>query len=108
MRGGMMPFLLLNLPPLLGLLIWPFVILMSATLFDASGASTGWMTRLSVLAIWIYPIPTLAGPLLVYRHFKAGNPKRCYLWSLLSWSGGAFILLMFLMIDLFCQGQFGC
>lgn len=105
MRRTVIFALLLNLPPVLGLVAWPFVAMMSATIFD-SGA--GWMTWLFALAISTYPVPTLAGVILVYRDLKAGEAKRCYTWSVLSWSGTAFILLMLLIINLFCQGRFNC
>lgn len=98
----------LGLPPLLGVVVWPFVALMSCMLFDAPGSSDSPLTIGLAILIFAYPAPTLAGARYTYKNIKAKQLSRCWQSMLLTYGGALAIAIMFVMLDVFCGGKLVC
>lgn len=98
----------LSLPPLLGLVVWPLVALMSFMLFDAPGSEESPLTiGLAILTV-AYPLPTLVGARCTYQNIKANQLSRCWQSVLLTYGGAFAIAIMDVAILVFCGGNLAC
>jgi len=88
---------LLHLPPVAGLLAWPFVAMMSVTLFDAAGSHVSLVVWLHVIAIWVYPLPVIAGTILTFKRWCSRNLEQYRYSILLSYAGVVSVFLTFLL-----------
>ncbi len=77
---------LANIPPLLGLLVWPFAVLVSPMIFDAPGSDTNPLAWAFYYTLWAYPLPTLIGGILTFRYCKQNRHSRCLFSTLITYS----------------------
>lgn len=98
----------LSLPPLLGVVAWPLVALMSFMSFDAPGSGDSPLTIGLVISTIAYPWPTLAGAKYTYKNIKAKEFSRCWQSVLLTYGGVLAITVMFVAIEVFCDGKLVC
>ena len=97
-----------SLPPLLAVLVWPFVAVMSIMLFDAPGSENNPLTIGLAILTLAYPLPTLAGARYTYQNIKAKQLSRCWQSTLLTYAGVFAIATMVVMIGVFCGGKLAC
>jgi len=97
-----------NIPPLLSLVSWPFMLLMSIFLFDAPGSTRSIPTLGLATTIWAYPLPVITGAILTYKAFRANDYGRCVQGTALSYSGALLVGIMYGVIVWVCGGQFVC
>lgn len=93
-----------NIPPVLGLIAWPVLCMMSALLGDSS--STNLPTLCLMLAVLVYPVPVLAGIWHTYKALRQNDYARCVRGTLISYSCALFIGAMICIIMWFCDGKF--
>jgi hypothetical protein len=93
--------LLLNVPPLLGLIIWPFAAMMSPMIFDAPGSENNPLAWVSYYTVLAYPFLTITGAILSYFNCKGDFGRRCLASTLLTYSGVLAILLVSAVIAIF-------
>lgn len=101
-------FAVVNLPPLAGVLVWPFVALMSFMSFDAPGSGASPLTWLLVVTVWFYPIPTIFGARETYKNCKNRKFGKCVVTSFITYSGVLAIAFASITLQLFCGGKLAC
>jgi hypothetical protein len=98
--------MLLNVPPLLGLIIWPFAAMMSPMIFDAPGSENNPLAWALYYTLLAYPFPTIIGAILSYFSCKGNIGWRCYASTVVTYSGVLAILLIDVVIRIFSGGSF--
>lgn len=98
----------LSLPPLIGLVGWPFIVLMSFMSFDAPGSISSPLTIGLFISVLAYPWLTLLGAKQTYQNVKTKEFRRCFQSLLLTYSGTFTVALMSMAIYVFCAGEFVC
>jgi hypothetical protein len=97
----------LNVPPLLGLIVWPFAAMMSPMIFDAPGSENNPVAWASYYTVLAYPFPTVAGAILSFYNYKGNiGGWRCFASTLVTYSGVLAILLIGVAIEIFKGGMF--
>lgn len=79
--------LLINIPPFLGLLVWPIMQWVSIMFFDAPKATHIWWIWVIVFVILTYPYPVLLGFSKSWRACKSGDFLGCLRGTVLSYAG---------------------
>ena len=99
---------ILNTLLLISLLAWPMVLLMSPMLFDAPGSESNPITIAIATAIYAYPLPIIVGNILFWRRRKSSELSILTVYSAISLLSPVTLLLLFVSLALFCNGQFAC
>ncbi len=87
--------MLLNLPPLLGLILWPFLVLVSPMFFDAPGSENNPLNWAFYYVVLAYPFPTIIGAIMsCYNWKKDADGRRWLASTLITYSGILAILLL--------------
>lgn len=109
-RDLLVPFFisLIILPPLIGIIAWPFISLLSFMAFDAPGSDSSPFTVGLVLSILMYPLPTLAGAWFTYQDIKKRDFSHCFLTVFLTYCGLFAIIILIEAIKIFCGNSFAC
>ena len=101
-------FLIISLPPLAGLLAWPFMVVLSVMFFDAPGSGESPLTFALGLAVWCYPMPTIMGARMTYDNINVSGFSKCLATTFITYSGILAIIFLYLAIEVFCNGAFSC
>jgi hypothetical protein len=94
----MLRFWIINIPPLLGVVLWPFLAMISYFIFDPPGSEKSWLVWTLHYALLAYPVPTVAGVILSWKKCKNNEYKPCFLYTLLTYSCLLLIILLFSVI----------
>lgn len=95
-----------NVPPLMSLLGWTAMCMLSILFFDSGRTSLP--TLGLALAILVYPVPVCAGIWRTWKAFRSNDYAGCVRGTLLSYSCALFIGAMWGIIMWFCGGKFAC
>lgn len=90
------------------LLFWPMMVLSSAMIFDAPGSEDNPLTRLIALWSITYPLPILVGGVGVWFNRKQEKNTRIVIFSLISLLSLGIGIVLFVLLEVFCDGQFAC
>ncbi|HWR00884.1 MAG TPA: hypothetical protein VN371_03400 [Chlorobaculum sp.] len=87
--------MLSNVLPLFGVLLWPFLVMVSPMFFDAPGSENNPLNWAFYYVVLAYPFPTITGAIMSYHNWKRdADGRRCLASTLLTYSGIMAILLI--------------
>ncbi len=98
--------IVVNVPPLMSLLGWSAMCMLSIFFFDSG--KTSLPTLGLALAILVYPCPVCIGLWRTWKAYRSCDYAGCVRSTLLTYSGAIFIGVMFGIIMTICGGKFAC
>ena len=98
----------LNVLLLSTLLFWPVMAMSSAMIFDAPGSEDNPLTQMIFWWALSYPIPVLVGSVGVWFNRKKEKNAMIIIFTMISLLSVIIGVVLFVLLDLFCDGQFAC
>jgi len=98
--------LLLALPPLFSLGVWPLSVFVSLFAFDSPGAERSIPTLLVVLSVWLYPLPVLMGLVRLWKAFRSGEYSALRRGVLFSYGPAAVVVALYVLLSWLSGGKF--
>lgn len=99
---------LVNVLALAGILASPLLLFASIFFFDNPASANNPLQWGLVAGIWSYPITAGVGGIMGLQAYKLGQSRHLFWWTLCSISSIALIVVCWLSISVFCNGQFAC
>lgn len=83
------------------------VLLMSPMLFDAPGSERNVLVWMLLFTILAHPVAVINGAMIIFSN-KVRNMQRYIVGVGITLAPLAFVFILFLSMDIFCDGSFRC
>lgn len=92
----------------LGVIPWPYIAYGTIFFFDAPGAASNPITIIFAISILIYPLPAVVGIIRFFNGWKRADLRACLVNTLVAISGYILVFIMWLLLEVVCDGSFSC